>query len=150
MGRLSSHRRWRPSNGLNRTFTRARINLQDLCPEGLRIRSPMHLVSCPVPRTRRIRRASIPSPEASTATPSTQRRNHLFPEMAASHYNNRCHIMVLLITGLRITDRPISLIMPSLPRNNNTTTEWGTIWLDRVLTTLCRLIMHLLTWLIGP
>jgi hypothetical protein len=149
MGLPFSHHHWRPSNGLNRTFTRARINLRDLCPEGLRIPFPMHLVNCPVLRTRLIRRVSIPSPEASTATPLTQRRNHSFLEMPASHYNNRCHIMALLITGLRITDRLTSLIMPSLRLNNSITTEWGTTWLDRVRITLCHLTMHLLTWPIG-
>jgi hypothetical protein len=69
--------------------------------------------------------------------------------MAASPFHSRCHIMALLITALRITDRPISLTMPSLHLNNNTTMEWGTIWFDRVQTILCHLIMHLLIWVIG-
>jgi hypothetical protein len=69
--------------------------------------------------------------------------------MAASPFHNRCHTMALLITVLRITDRPISHIMPSLRLNNTTTTAWDTTWLGRVQTTLCHLIMHLLIWVTG-
>jgi hypothetical protein len=69
--------------------------------------------------------------------------------MVAFRFLNRCPIMALLIMGLRTTALPISNTMPSLHLNNSTTTEWGIIWLDRVQTTLCPLIMHLLTWLIG-
>jgi hypothetical protein len=149
MGHLFSHHRWLPSNGLNQTFTRARISPQDLCPEGLQIRYHMRLVSCPVRRIRLTRRVSIPFLEALTATHSIQRHNLLSPEMAASHFHNRCRTMALRITALRITGRHISLIMPSLHHNSSTITEWGITWLDRVQTTLCHLIMHLHIWVTG-
>jgi hypothetical protein len=149
MGHLFNHHHWLPSNGLNRALIRPLIRLKDLCQEGLQIRYLMHLVNCLVPRILQIRRVNIPSQGASTATPSTQRPNHLFLVMVAFHFPSRCRIMALLIMGLRTTALPISHIMPFLRLNNSTTTVWDTIWLDRVLTILCHLIMHRLIWLIG-
>jgi hypothetical protein len=149
MGHLSSRLHWHHSNGLNRILTRARIRPKDPCQELPRIRYLMHLVSCLAQRIQPIRRVNIPFLGASTATPSTQRHNHSFLVMVAFRFLNRCPIMALLIMGLRTTALPISNTMPSLHLNNSTTMEWGIIWLDRVQTTLCPLIMHLLTWLIG-
>jgi hypothetical protein len=146
---LFSHLHWRRSNGHNRILTRARIRLKDQCQELPRIRYLTHLVSCQAQRIRPIRRVNIPFLEASTAMPLTQRRSHSFPVMVAFRFLKRCPIMAPLITDLRTMVLPISNTMPSLHLNNSTTTEWVTIWLDRVQTTLCHLIMHLLTWLIG-
>lgn len=144
-----SHHHSHLSNGLNRTLTRVRTRLRRPCQEGPQIRYPMHLASCQVPRIRPTPRVSIPSLGASTATHLTQRHNHLFLVMVAFHYLSQCRIMALRTMDLRTTALPISLTMPSLHPNNNTTMAWVIVWLDKVLTTLCRLTMHHLIWLIG-
>ncbi len=79
----------------------------------------------------------------------TQRRNHLFLVMVAFHFLSQCRIMALRTMDLRTTVLPISLTMPSPRPNNNTTMAWVIVWFDRALTTLCRLTMHRLIWLIG-
>jgi hypothetical protein len=149
MAHRSNHLHWRPSNGLNRTHIRAHISHKDLCQEPPPIQYHTLSVNCLAQRIQPIQRVNILFLGVSTATPSTQKRNHSFQAMVVFPFPSRCPITALLIMGLLITGLHIFNIMPSLRHNNSTTTEWDTTWLDKVQTTRCHLIMHLLIWLIG-
>jgi len=109
----------------------------------------MHLASYQPLPIQRTQKANTQSPEVSIDMHLIQRRNRSSQAMLVSPFLNRCRIMARHTMGLRITDLLTFLIMRSLRLNNNLTTEWATTWLDRVQTTLCHLITHLLIWLIG-
>jgi len=151
MGHLFNRRLLHPSNGRssNSLFTRLHINLKAPWLEGLQALSRMRLVSCQALPTRLIRRVNIQFPEASTDMLSTRRLNLSFQAILGFRDLSLCHIMGLLTTDLRITALLISLTTPIPHHNNNLGTEWATTWLVRVQITLCHLIMHLRTWLIG-
>jgi hypothetical protein len=145
MGLQFSRRQFHLSNGSSNLSTRALINPKVPWLGPPQARFLMHLGNCQVPLILRIPKANTRFREVSIGMHSILKPNLSFPAILAFQFLNPCHIMDLLTTGRHITAPHISLTMPSL-HHNNMVMEWVIAWQGRVRITLCRLIMHLLTW----
>jgi hypothetical protein len=148
-GLLSNRRQLLPSNGNNHQSTRVHTNPKDQWSEDPQTRFRTRLASCQVLQILQTQRVSIRYLVVIIGTHSIRRPSPLYPAMLVSRFLSRCHIMVLLTMGPHIMALHISTITPSLRHSSHMATEWATPWLDRVQTTLCHLITHLLTWHIG-